>query len=112
MPTFKGAVDKIFSDSVWSSGKDNNGQTLVQLEGFVKIEGVQTPIIIQWRIEGDLSTNTAYPVLHGFAMFDTPQPKAVFNLFTLQLLQALNILSEEDAAILATYMAIDYLFSN
>ena len=108
MPTFGEAAEFIFKEPDWSSFQSGNGQTLVQLEGTMKILDVQTPVIIQWRIEGDLETGNGYLEPYAFSLNgETTQKEEMFDSFSVSTLYKMDALTVEDLTILSLLMTFD-----
>ena len=107
IPPFGKAAEFIFSDLIWSSFESKDGLTFVQMEGNTKVQGVQTPVIIQWRIEGDENAGSVYPVPHAFNMNGETQQEEVFDSFSVSTLYNMDVLTDEELTILSLIMPLD-----
>ena len=109
MPSYQSATDKILIDSKWSSFQADDGNIYVDLKGGTSFIGNYTDYHIQWVIKGDMNTNNARPYLYAFVMDGVPQTKGMFDTFSVTILYDLNVINEEELAVLGVLMVLNNL---
>ena len=74
----------------------------------MKILNAQTPVIIQWHIEGKADEGTRYIAPFAFSMNGEPtQKEEIFDSFSVSTLYNMGALTDEELTILSVLMTFD-----
>ena len=110
MPSYKEAANQLMKNTTWETFEGQDGRTYVNLAGHMGFLGFQSDILIQWVIKGDLESDNAVPYFNAIEIDGVPKDEGMFDALNCTMLYDLNVINEEQLAMLAMLLAIGSLF--
>lgn len=107
MPSYGEAIERYLNDVKWASGKDESGNGIVQVSGYMSYLGNYSEFIIEWIVKGDVEGNNAQVYYSGMAINGVNPGKGVFDTISVLMLYELGVINEEEVAYLGLFISLN-----
>ena len=107
IPSYGEVIDRYLFEVEWTSGKDESGNIIVQVSGYMSYLGNYSEFIIEWIVKGDIEGNNAQVYYSGMVINGVNPGKEVFDTISALMLYELGVIDEKELDYLGLFISLN-----
>ena len=107
IPRYGEVIERYLYDAEWASGKNDSGDVIVQVSGYMNYLGNYSEFIFEWIVKGDIEGDNAQVYYSAMTINGINPGNEVFDTISTLILNELGAINEKDLEFLGVFISLD-----